>query len=71
MIRKYAIALEEKNLELIQVLNKAVPVEPKDGMYFVFYAGPMMTEVQSPMIITENDLYDEYGYARENITFLL
>ncbi len=71
MPKKYAIEINEKNLDLIEFLNDGVrPLLEKKSTFFIF-------EVNSPREITAkiefgNELYNENGLIKDKeLTFLV
>jgi hypothetical protein len=71
MPAKYAIHIDEKNLDLITVLNNGVrPLVQEESTYFLFEVdGPKSTTNHE--IKAEDDLYDEKGHAKGYLKFLL
>ena len=71
MSRRYAIHIEEANLDLIQILNNGgeVAIEPAPT-YFVFDAKPP-TDTENHEIRHESQLYDEKGHLTEDIVILM
>lgn len=66
----YAIRVIKNNLDLIQVLNSGVrPLVQKEETYYLFTCDSPTTTTDHK-IISEDNLYDEKGYTRHDITFV-
>ena len=71
MFKRYAISIEEKNLDLIRALNNnVVPRQEIRSTYFMVSIAPDGTP-ESRTIMLEDDLYDKNGHAEEGVTFIL
>ena len=71
MSTRYAIHIEESNLDLIQILNNGgeVKVEPGPTYFLVDVTSPTTTE--NHQIKHEAELYDDEGHLVEDVVVLM
>jgi hypothetical protein len=63
--KRYAIHIEEDNLDLIQVLNGGIKVcIVSESTYYVLDAVPPVTTTNHK-IVSEDDLYDKNGHLKD------
>lgn len=66
MPTKYAIEIKESNLDLIEMLNGGVRPEIEGDTYFIFTAD----KTTPNEISTEDNLYTEDGYTKDELTWV-
>lgn len=72
MPHKYGILINEDTLDLIQYLNGGVrPWHSAIGDYYLFDMSEKNADVENPDIKSEDNLYDEKGHLKEDITLLI
>jgi hypothetical protein len=71
MSKRYAIRITEDNLDLIQFLNDGVEVKIEDKPTYYLLDIESPTESGYSEIRFEDDLYDETGHAKDDITFII